>query len=187
MNGMNTILCTIRQHLGKSLDLSFSFLIITILAGCTSTEKQERPSPLTSDSIQIAGNLVSIEYSSPSVRNRQIWGKLDPYNKVWRIGANDATIFYTEKDIILMDTILLTQGKYSLFAIPREGDWTIIFNKKWEQWGSFYYDKSFDKVRFDITPEFGDEFKEQLTFDLTNKSLNFHWEYLQFQIPFAVR
>ena len=143
-------------------------------------DKTKRPSPLTADSISIEGKQISIEYSSPGVKGRKIWGELDPYDEVWRIGANEATIFQTELDIIFADSISLPRGKYSLFAIPRDGDWTIIFNKEWDQWGSFNYDESLDQLRFDITPKFVPELKEKLTFDLTEGSLDFHWEYLQF-------
>ena len=122
-----------------------------------------------------------------TVRNREIWGKLDPYHKVWRIGANDATIFYSELDILFFDSLRLPKGKYSLFAIPRPNEWTIIFSRDWDQWGAYNYDEKDDQLRFDITPNWVKDHRERLTFDIEPDSLGFHWEYLQLNIPFSTR
>ncbi len=183
MIGLNTILCTKGLHFTKQLLL---FVVFLTVLSCIE-DKSKRPSPLAIDSLRVDGKLISIEYSSPAVRNREIWGVLDPYDKVWRIGANEATIFYTEHTLIFADSLILPGGKYSLFAIPRKGDWTIIFNKEWDQWGSYNYNEAEDQLRFDITPVFVSELQERLNFDISEESLNFHWEYLQFKIPYVIR
>ena len=121
------------------------------------------------------------------MRDREIWGILDPYDKVWRIGANEATIFETEYDLVFQDSLLLPSGKYSLFAIPRQGDWTIIFNKVWDQWGAYNYDPGEDQIRIDLKPVFSTEFKERLTFTITSSSIDFHWEYLKFGLDYSIR
>ena len=64
-------------------------MLLTI--GCSSTDKKTRPSPLTSNSIQVGDKIISIEYSSPAVRKRKIWGELIQYDTAWRAGANGAT------------------------------------------------------------------------------------------------
>ncbi len=183
MNELNTIMCTHKIH--KSTILGF-LIFYTLFTSCQQ-DRSNRPSPFAADSINIEGNLFYIHYSSPGVKKREIWGVLDPYDEVWRIGANEATVFHAGRDLTINDSLLLPKGKYSVFAIPREGDWTIIFNKDWDQWGSYNYDKSLDQLRFDLTPKFVNEHKERLTFTLTNNSINFHWEYLQFNIPFELR
>lgn len=163
--------------------------LILFLASCRPAQENvaNRPSPLTSDSLNLQNGKIWIAYSSPAVRDREIWGVLDPYDKVWRIGANDATVFFTDFDLVIADSLHLPKGKYSMFAIPREGDWTIIFNKEWEQWGAYSYDQDLDQLRVDISPRKVEEMKERLTFRIESDKLNFHWEYLQFDIPFSIR
>ncbi|MBL6446281.1 DUF2911 domain-containing protein [Fulvivirga sp. 29W222] len=75
-----------------------------------------------------------VTYSRPYKKGRKIFGDLVPYDKVWRTGANEATIFTTDKDLMIGNK-LLKAGSYSLFTIPRNNSWTIIFNKEVGQWG----------------------------------------------------
>src|SRR4051812_3645735 len=72
--------------------------------------------------------VVTVNYGSPSVKGRKIWGRLVPYNQVWRTGANEATTFSVSKDV-LVEGKPLAAGTYGLFTIPGENDWTVIFNK----------------------------------------------------------
>jgi hypothetical protein len=69
-----------------------------------------------------------------------------PYGKVWRTGANEATIFETTGDLVINGQ-KLPAGKYGLFTVPGEKEWTIIFNSVWDQWGAFKYDASRDVLR----------------------------------------
>lgn len=176
-------MCTNPVHIGSIFILSMS-----ILLSCKSMEENNisRPSPLRTDSLRLSTGKITITYSSPAVRKREIWGKLDPYYKVWRIGANDATIFENEMNLRIMDSMVLPKGKYSVFAIPREGDWTIIFNKEWEQWGAYNYDEGKDQLRFDVGVYFEEDLRERLNFEIQEDALNFSWEYLRFNIPFEV-
>ncbi|GEQ86834.1 hypothetical protein ULMS_23420 [Patiriisocius marinistellae] len=77
---------------------------------------------------------LSTTYSSPSKKGRIIFGKLVPYNQVWRTGANEATTFSTNKNL-LIDGELLPAGVYTLWTIPGEKTWKVIFNKKQYEWG----------------------------------------------------
>ncbi|MCW5912447.1 MAG: DUF2911 domain-containing protein [Cyclobacteriaceae bacterium] len=77
---------------------------------------------------------ISVLYNRPFKKGRVIFGELVPYDKVWRTGANEATIFETNKDLLFEDKVLKA-GKYSLFTIPEEQDWTILFNSETGQWG----------------------------------------------------
>src|SRR5688500_2644036 len=82
-----------------------------------------------------SGNLnVRIFYNRPFKKGREIFGGLVPYDEVWRTGANEATTFETNKDLNIEGEILKA-GKYSLWTIPRENTWTIIFNSEHGQWG----------------------------------------------------
>jgi len=77
---------------------------------------------------------IEVRYNRPSKKGRDIFGGLVPYGKVWRTGANEATTFETNKDIQI-DGKNLRAGKYTLWTIPEEENWTIIFNSEVGQWG----------------------------------------------------
>lgn len=82
-----------------------------------------------------SGNLhLEVFYNRPYKKGREIFGGLVPYGEVWRTGANEATTFYTSKDI-LVDGSMLTAGKYSLWTIPMENSWKVIFNSQMYPWG----------------------------------------------------
>jgi hypothetical protein len=77
---------------------------------------------------------ITVYYNRPSKKGREIFGKLVPYGKVWRTGANEATSFETNKDLTIEGKVLKA-GKYSLWTIPGEETWTVIFNSEHGQWG----------------------------------------------------
>ncbi len=101
---------------------------------------------------QVVGDTkITINYHRPNAKGRAIWGGLVPYGEVWRTGANDATIFEASNDVTVNGQ-KLPKGKYSLHSIPTTGAWTLIFNKTWNQWGSFQYDQKEDQLRVASTP-----------------------------------
>jgi hypothetical protein len=97
-------------------------------------DKSKRPSPPAVATGKIKDAIITIDYSSPSVKGRKIWGGLVPYNTLWRAGANEATIFTTSKDIEV-EGKKLPAGKYSLFMTPGEKEWSVFFNSETGQWG----------------------------------------------------
>ncbi len=153
----------------------------------TADMSQERLSPPDTSMLQIDDWNLKISYSAPSVRGRKIWGYLVPYEKVWRTGANEASVFYTSKPLIVEgDT--LPAGRYSFFTIPGEKEWTLIFNKKWNQWGAYEYDEDKDALRVKATPEKTDSMIEMLRYELlegdsSTAVMHFYWEHLHLAIP----
>jgi hypothetical protein len=131
----------------------------------------------TIDSVDIV-----IEYGRPKVNDREIWGGLVPYNKVWRTGADEATTISFGKDV-LIEGQKLAAGKYGLFTIPGKEKWTIIFNKVPEQWGAFKYDESQDALRVEVKPE-TNEMVEEMTFTISPPNVVLEWEKLK--VPFKV-
>src|SRR5882724_2382076 len=118
---------------------------------------QGQPSPPATATGKVKEATVTINYCSPGVKGRKIWGSLVPYDKVWRAGANEATIFETDKDI-KVEGKSLHAGKYSLYAIPGEKEWTIIFNSETGQWGikrsgETTEDPAKDVLRVNVKPE----------------------------------
>src|SRR6476660_10125600 len=98
----------------------------------------EAPSPPTFVvQTLVNGTVVSVDYSQPSVKGRTIGKDLEPMTgKVWRTGANEATVFEVSKSVKVQGKAL-PAGKYGLFTISGDQEWTIIFNKTWNQWGAF--------------------------------------------------
>jgi hypothetical protein len=105
---------------------------------------------------------VVIHYGSPGVKGRTIWGELVPYGEVWRTGANEATTIEFDKDVYI-EGKLVPEGKYSLFTIPGEEEWTVILNEVYDQWGAYKYDKEKDILRFTIEQR-PNHYIERLTF-----------------------
>ena len=166
-------------------------ILFFILVGFTYAQKEQvRVSPKASVMQVVGLTEVKINYSRPGVKKRTIWGELVPYNKVWRAGANEATVISFDSDV-LIEGKKLPAGKYSFFAIPTKDEWTLIFNKVSEQWGAFEYNEAEDALRITIKPK-GNGFQEWLTYSFTDydvKSqsavINLEWEKLK--VPFKVK
>ena len=110
---------------------------------------------------------VVINYGSPGVKERSIWGGLVPYGEVWRTGANEATTIEFDKDV-LIEGNMVPAGIYSLFTIPGKDKWTVILNEVYEQWGAYKYNKSKDVLRFQV-PQQSNHHVERLTFSFEFK------------------
>ena len=148
-------------------------------------DKSKRPSPPAEVSAKVKGTDVVINYSQPSVKHRKVWGALVPYDKVWRTGANEATTFEVSTDVKI-EGETLPAGKYSLFTIPGESSWTIIFNSVPDQWGAYSYDASKDVLKVKVDPMETDESTEMLTFDVAkNGKVTMKWEKLA--VSFSVK
>jgi Protein of unknown function (DUF2911) len=145
----------------------FLFLIALSLVTVASAQvdKSKRPSPpaLAKETLT-NGTVVSIDYSQPSVKGRTIGKDLEPINgKVWRTGANEATVFEVSKDVKI-EGKHLAAGKYGLFTISGDNEWTIIFNKTWDQLGAFNYKETEDALRVKVKPGKAKQFSEKMTF-----------------------
>ena len=164
----------------KNPFITYLFLSISLLFTIISSHAQDKPrvSPPAQIKGIAAGSDLTISYSQPSVKGRKIWGQLVPFNKVWRTGANEATTFETSKDI-KVEGQSLPKGTYGLFTIPGETEWTIIFNKKADQWGAYEYDEKKDQLRVKVKPGKAPAFVETLTFFIEGNKVFFRWENLQ--------
>src|SRR5688572_523581 len=119
----------------KITTLSLSLLLVT---GIVVAQEPKKPlSPPAKVNTVLNGKKLSIDYSAPSKRGRAIMGELVPYGKVWRTGANAATTLTTEGDLMI-GTVHVPAGTYTLFTIPGEKEWTLIVNKQTGQWGTNY-------------------------------------------------
>lgn len=115
---------------------------------------------------------IKVLYNRPFKKNREIFGSLVPYGKVWRTGANEATTFETSKDIQIEGNTL-RKGKYSLWTIPNENSWTVIFNSEFGQWGvssngEANRDPDLDVLKIDVHAVQQDKEFEQFTISFEN-------------------
>ncbi|MBU2915358.1 DUF2911 domain-containing protein [Reichenbachiella agariperforans] len=148
-----------------------SIVAIILLLSQTSLVAQDKPraSPPQTTSAEVNGKTITINYSSPSKKDRVIWGDLVKYDKVWRTGANEATTIEVSEDVKINGKAL-KKGKYSLFTIPREGKWTVIINSNANQWGAYSYKEGKDVLRFDVMPTSA-AFSELFTIDISDRGV----------------
>jgi len=124
---------------------------------------------------------ITLTYSRPNVKGRKIFGYTEPYNAVWRTGANAATTI-TFTDDVTLEGHKVAAGTYGLFTIPGENEWTIILNKTAKQWGAYDYNVADDYLRFTVKAVKIQENVETLTLQFTNvfptsADLNLLWEH----------
>ncbi|WP_422388740.1 DUF2911 domain-containing protein [Hymenobacter cyanobacteriorum] len=144
-----------------------------------------KPSPAATATGKIGAAEVTVNYSSPGVKGRKIFGGLEQYGKVWRAGANEATTVEFSK-AVTVEGKSLPAGKYGFFVIPAEsGQWTAIFNKQPNQWGAFKYDEKQDALRVMVTPRKTAALTERLAYEVTPTGLVLRWENVE--LPVAIK
>ena len=150
-------------------------LLIFIATTNFAVGQKAKASPRENVTGKINTATISIDYGSPSVRERKIWGALVPFDKIWRAGANEATTFETDKDLIV-EGEKLPAGKYSLFIIPNEKECIVIFNKKSDQWGAYNYSKDLDQLRVEVSPTKETKSAEKLLFIVKDNEVALLWD-----------
>lgn len=147
------------------------------------------PSPRSTVLQTVGINEVSVEYSSPGMKGRKVFGGLVPFGQLWRFGANAATKLTLSRDATINGQAV-PAGTYALFAIPNAKSWTVIVNKNANQGGTNSYDQKLDLLRFDVTPVKVPK-RERMTFifsDTTEDAtrLDMEWEETRVSIPIKV-
>ncbi len=138
----------------------------------------------------IQGDSVKINYHSPGVRKRIIWGGLVPYDEVWVTGAHDATTIEMGKTFIIGEKEI-PAGKYAFFTIPGKKEWIIIINKNWEQHLATEYDEKEDVVRIKVKPK-KNVHTERLQYFIEHKNgsngeIAVAWEKVRIEFPFTYK
>ncbi|MCF8259507.1 MAG: DUF2911 domain-containing protein [Melioribacteraceae bacterium] len=182
--------------------LLFSLLLLSAPVFSQQPLTFPRASPQAEVSQTIGFSEIEINYSRPAVNGRKIWGALVPYGLTnfgfgagnpapWRAGANENTTISITDDCRI-EGKLLKAGTYGLHIIVNPDEWTFVFNRQFQAWGSFFYDKSEDELRVSVKPEEA-EFVERLIYgfdNITNRSTRayIHWEKMKagFNIEFDV-
>lgn len=166
-----------KNFLGVLLFLFFFFQINQNLKG-----QSKLASPRDSVTGHIGNITVSINYGSPAVKDRVIWGRLVPYGQVWRAGANEATRIKFDKTVSVSGKSI-PPGEYSFFVIPDQKQWILIFNSVAYQWGAFEYSAKEDIVRVTVIPETVNQKTEHLRYQFKNNKLYLEWDLLSVPIP----
>lgn len=133
---------------------------------------------------------IKVIYSRPARKGREIFGVLEQFGKVWRVGANESTEikFYQRVNI---GGKSIKAGSYSLFAIPNPGKWILIINKQTDRWGAFTYDQTKDVVRVEVPVDLLDKPIE--TFSITfspsagGTNMILAWDHTSVQLPIIIK
>lgn len=166
----------------------FTCIITMMIFTAVNVYAQLTPQPSSTQSVVQDFGLgkISLVYSRPDVRGRKIFGGMEPYGKVWRTGANSATVIkFTDE--VSMEGNKIPAGEYGLFSIPGENEWTIILSKQPKQWGAYNYKEADDFLRFKVKTERLKALTETMTLAFSNVAattcdLQMMWEHSGFTI-----
>src|SRR5437879_4484758 len=159
------------------------------LLGSAQMDKSKRPSPPASATCDLgSGKTIKTDYSSPRLKGRKMIGGVEPYGKVWRNGANEATTFVTNTDLMVGGTHV-PAGSYTLFVIPNADKWTLIINKKTGEWGIPYKYESEELARVDMSVSKTSSPVENFTIAFDQKgntcTMRMEWENTRAQVDFS--
>jgi len=150
--------------------------------------EQVRKSQAAAVSQRIANAEVTITYSRPVARGRELFGALVPYEQVWNPGADQATAIAFTRDVHVNDQPL-TAGKYSMWAIPRAGAWTVIFSNAADVYHTPYPGEAHDALRLNVEPEVGPHMEALMFYfplvEGKDALLRLHWGRLV--VPLSIR
>jgi hypothetical protein len=161
---------------------AFLTLLIVIFTSVTfaQRDKSQRPSPPAQAQCAFSdGKNITVDYSSPRMKGRKIFGDLVPYGEIWRAGANEATTFVTTTNLTVAGKSV-PAGNYTIFTVPNPDKWVLIINKKTGEWGIPYKYESDELARVDMkvsqTPSQVENFT--IAFDQSGNScaLSMSWE-----------
>lgn len=166
-------------------------LTVFATSSCAQQDKGARPSPPAKAQCKLAdGKTITIDYSSPRMKGRKIFGELVPYGKVWRAGANEATTFVTTGDTSIGGTAV-PAGSYTIFVIPNADKWTLVISKKTGEWGTAYPGEANDLARFDMAVSKTSAPVENFTIDFDQAgggcTLQMKWENTQASVKIAAK
>ena len=191
-----------------------SFILIGFLSSCSNTKTEEKESAsqivapkqediriieVQADVDTLKGSVkakamgtigsagITINYYSPAIRGRVIWGGLVPFDHVWVTGAHRATSIDFNQEVVI-GGVTISPGKYGLFTIPGKEEWIIIINKNWDQHLADDYDQKQDIVRVAVKPEMEEVNQERLRYVIESGSSNtgevvIYWEKLEVSLP----
>lgn len=180
----------------KRLLITLSILALGLLLYSAFVENifSPRLSPKDSAKISLNDLDLNVEYNRPSKREREIFGALVPFDKVWRTGANEATTFESNKDLMI-DGMILKKGKYTIWTVPMDGLWKVMFNSQRYKWGvnekmEPMWDPNYDIMEIEVPTKLLNETVERFTIAFDNKTgnlkLTMAWDNTLIEVPILV-
>jgi hypothetical protein len=146
--------------------MAMTSLLLSSISACAQQDKSKRPSPPATVSETVGGTKITIDYSQPALKGRELGKDIEPKDgKVWRAGANEKTWIEFSKDVTI-EGKALAAGKYGFFTIKNGNDWTLIFSKKWEGWGT-QYSEADDALRVNVKQGAAGASEEKLTYSIS--------------------
>ena len=140
-----------RKHMIAICAVMAMGLAILTMPAKSQQDKSKRPSPPASAQCNLAGgHSVKIDYSSPRMKGRKVYGDLVPWGQPWRAGANEATTFVTDTDLVVGGKAV-PAGSYTIFVVPNATMWQLIVHKKTGEWGIPYPGEAGELLRTDMT------------------------------------
>lgn len=167
----------------KSITKTVMLFVAVLATSLMSAQDQKPASPAATATGKINGATITINYSSPFVKGRVIWGELVPYGKLWRAGANKPTTFETDK-ALMVEGKELPAGKYALYVIPEKDKATVIFGKD-PSVGFNKYDESYRQLSVDVKTKKSAKMNESLVYTINKDNVTLSWENLD--IPVKVK
>lgn len=158
-------------------------LVAVFMTTISIAQEKKQASPAATAKGTISGANITINYSSPFVKGRVIWGELVPYNKVWRAGANAPTTFETDK-ALKIEGKDLPAGKYAVYVIPEKDAATVIFGKD-PKMSAYDYDQAKDQLRVKVKTKKSAKMNESLVYTVNKNNVTLSWENLD--IPVSVK
>ncbi len=179
----------------KKISMFFILALFSISAADIAFGQITYPRASQRQSIEqtVGDTEIKIVYHRPNIKDRQILGTKDekalvPYGEVWRAGANENTTFEVTNDVTI-NGLQLPKGKYGFHIIPEKNEWTLIFNKVNDAWGSFSYKEANDALRVKVKPMTDNQSKESLAYvieDVTDNSANVILAWDKLRVPFKI-
>jgi DUF2911 family protein len=165
------------------------FILVVVAMAGVAAAQMKRVSPHETTELTVNGKKISVTYGRPSLKGRKVGVELAPFGKVWRTGADEATMLNTEADLTL-GNLAIPKGSYSIYTLPSESGWKLIVNKMVNQWGTVYDEKQ-DFGRVDMKVGKTSAPVEQFTIKLAKSGnggvIKLEWENTSASVNFQAK
>ena len=175
----------------KKVAIGIIFVLTLTLLASAQRDKSKRPSPPAQAQCKLSsGKTITVDYSSPRAKGRQVFGGIVPYGEVWRTGANEATTFVTNANLSAEGTSI-PAGNYTLYSVPAQDKWTLIISKVTGQWGIPYKDEyksqELARIPMQVSKTAGPVENFTINFDQSGGgcTLQVSWENTQASVKFS--